>query len=144
MPQTPKSVLALDVGSVRVGVAIASLVARLPRPLITMQQGPDFFDALQAILEVEAVGAIVVGFPRGMQGQYTRQTDATLAFVQELKEHVALPVFMQDEALTSRHAEAELKARGRDYDKGDIDALAATYILEDFMKEHPNGIEVQV
>jgi putative Holliday junction resolvase len=131
-----RSVLALDVGSVRVGVAVASLIARLPRPLITLERNDTFFPALQTILEVEGVGALVIGFPRGMQGQHTKQTTAIEEFSTELKSHFPLPLYFQDEALTSQHAETELMARGRPYDKGDIDALAATYILEDFLGEH--------
>ncbi|MDB5170589.1 MAG: putative Holliday junction resolvase [Candidatus Saccharibacteria bacterium] len=138
MAVTPNSILALDVGARRVGVAVATVQARLPRPLITLIQDDTFFGALESIIEVEGVRAVVVGFPRGMQGQHTAQTDAIEAFVAQLKQHVPLPIHMQDEALTSKHAEAELQARGRAYDKGDIDALAATYILDDFLKEHPN------
>jgi putative transcription antitermination factor YqgF len=110
----------------------------LARPLITLIQDDTFFAALEAILEVEGVRAIVVGFPRGMQGQHTAQTAAIEQFVAELKQHVPLPIHFQDEALTSKHAKAELDARGKPYDKGAIDALAATYILEDFLQEHPN------
>lgn len=142
MPTTPSSVLSLDVGSVRVGIAVATLVARLPRPLITLLQDDTFFPTLQTIVEVENAGAIVIGFPRGMQGQHTKQTAAIEAFTQELKKHVALPIYFQDEAMTSKHAEAELKSKGKLYDKGDIDALAATYILEDFFTEHADGFEV--
>ncbi len=141
MSTTPSSVLALDVGARRVGLAVATVQARLARPLITLIQDETFFDTLASIIEVEGAQVVVVGFPRGMQGQHTSQTDAIESFVEQLKQHVALPIHMQDEALTSRHAEAELKARGRAYDKGDIDALAATYILDDFLQEHPNIAE---
>lgn len=136
MAQTPSSVLALDVGAKRVGVAIASTIARLPRPLITLQQDGTLFEAIKNLIEVESVSAIVVGYPRGMQGQHTAQTDTIEGFTAELRQHVALPIHFQDEALTSKHAEAELQARGKLYDKGDIDALAATYILDDFLLEH--------
>lgn len=128
--------LALDVGAKRVGVAVASLEARLPRALITLENDDTLFTTLENIIEVEQVGALVVGFPRGMQGQHTAQTSAIEAFTAELRQHVALPIVMQDEALTSRNAEIELQARGKLYDKADIDALAATYILEDFLGEH--------
>lgn len=138
MAITPDSILALDVGARRVGVAVATVQARLPRPLITLIQDDTFFDALEAIVEVEGVHALVVGFPRGMQGQHTAQTTAIETFVAELKQHLPLPVHLQDEALTSKHAKAELDAKGKPYDKGAIDALAATYILEDFLQEHPN------
>lgn len=136
MAHSPSSVLALDVGARRIGVAIATFPARLPRPLITLLWDDTFFPALETIVEVEGVRALVVGFPRGLQGQHTAQTTAIETFTQGLREHFALPIDMQDEALTSKHAEAELKARGKPYDRGDIDALAATYILEDWLAEH--------
>lgn len=136
MPLTPKSIIALDVGAKRVGVAVASLIARLPRPLTTLDRDRDFFAELEKLITEEDAGALVVGFPRGMQGQSTAQTAATEDFVVDLKQHVSLPIVFQDEALTSNKAEAELEARGRNYSKADIDALAATYILEDFLSEH--------
>lgn len=137
MPATHKSVLALDVGAKRIGVAAASLQTRLPRPLVTLPRDHSLFPSLENIAEVESAVVLVVGFPRGLQGQYTAQTAATEAFCQELRRHFALPLHYQDEALTSRQARAELEARGRPYDKADIDSLAATYILEDFLREHP-------
>jgi putative Holliday junction resolvase len=137
MAATPSSILALDVGAKRIGVAVATLVARLPRPLITLRaDDPDMFAALQSIAEVEGAVALVIGFPRGLQGQHTAQTTAIEQFVQQLRQHFPLPIHLQDEALTSKHAESELQARGKPYDKGDVDALAATYILDDWLREH--------
>ena len=137
MPITPKSVLGLDVGSKRVGVAVASLVARLPRPLVTLDATDDsLLSELGAIIRNEEVGRLVVGLPRGMEGQQTAQTEYSLQFTKNLQAHFDLPIDMQDEALTSKHAEAELQKRGKPYKPGDIDALAATYILEDWFKEH--------
>jgi putative Holliday junction resolvase len=136
MPTTPNSVLALDVGSKRVGVAVASMQARLPRPLITLDWNDSFFAALAKIVEEEAAGALIVGFPRGMQGQHTEQTTAVEKFAAVLGEHFTIPVYLQDESLTSVHAEEELQARGQDFDRGDVDSLAATYILEDWLNEN--------
>ena len=139
MPLIPKSVLSLDVGARRVGVAVATLEAKLPRPLITLARDDTLFPALENIAEVEGVIALVVGFPRGLDGQHTKQTAAIEDFAQELREHFAMPLHFQDEALTSKKAKAELDARRRPYDKGEVDSLAATYILEDFLRghEHP-------
>ncbi|HEX4774100.1 MAG TPA: Holliday junction resolvase RuvX [Candidatus Saccharimonadales bacterium] len=134
MVQTPRSILALDVGEVRVGVAVASLVARLPRPLTTLNRNDNFWNELQLIIESEAVGELVVGLPRNLSGQSTAQTTAVEAFANELKRHFGLPVNFQDEAVTSKKAEAELESRKKPYSKGDIDALAATYILEDYLE----------
>jgi putative Holliday junction resolvase len=136
MADSSKSVLALDVGGRRVGVALATLVARLPRPLTTLAWDEDFFKELEKIIIDKEVGTLVVGWPRGLQGQETAQTDIVRDFVQQLKEHFDLPIHQQDEAVTSRQAEAELEARGKNYEKSDIDALAATYILEDWLTEN--------
>jgi putative Holliday junction resolvase len=140
MPVTPNStgsILALDVGDKRVGVARASLIARLPAPLTTLQRGETFFEELQRIVANEDAAALVVGLPRGLDGQTTAQTQATEAFVADLKQYIDRPVHLQDEALTSKKARAELDAGKKQYRRGDIDALAATYILEDFLTAHP-------
>ncbi|HVX23730.1 MAG TPA: Holliday junction resolvase RuvX [Candidatus Saccharimonadales bacterium] len=134
--QAPRSVLALDVGARRIGVAVASETARLAHPVITLHTDDTLWIGLEQIVEVENVRLLVVGFPRGLRGQVTAQTQAIEAFVTELRQHFPLPIVMQDEALTSKHAEAELQARGKLYTKEEVDALAATYILEDYLTEH--------
>jgi putative Holliday junction resolvase len=137
MPTTPRSVLALDVGSKRVGVAVASLQARLPQPLETLNAtDTELLPALEAIIKREDVGRLVIGLPRGLSGQQTAQTETIIRFTKTLQAHFDLPIDMQDEALTSKHAEEELQKRGKLYRPGDIDALAATYILEDWFSEH--------
>lgn len=138
------SVLALDVGGKRVGVAVASIIARLPRPLITLDNDDRFMASLQNILEVEDVGAIVVGYPRDMQGDSTQQTQEVEAFTAKLRQEFAMPIIYQDEALTSKHAEAELDSKKKDYVRGDIDSLAATYILQDFLNDPKNLNELDL
>jgi len=137
MPKLLKSVLALDVGSKRVGVAVASAQARLPRPLTTLDAEENtLLSNLEDIIKTEDVGRLVVGLPRGLAGQHTAQTEFTLRLKETLQAHFDLPIDMQDEALTSKRAEEELQTRGKPYQKGDIDALAATYILEDWLSAH--------
>ena len=120
-------------GGKRVGVSVATLTARLPRPLTTLERGDDFIDALRNIIRNEDAEALVVGLPLGMEGQHTAQTGEAEKFARILGERTDLPVHMQDETLTSKHAEAELEARGKPYVRGDVDALAATYILQDWL-----------
>lgn len=121
-------------GGKRIGVAAATLEAGLARPLTTLQQGAGFSAALEQIIETENAEALVVGLPRGLDGQVTAQTQAVEAFANDLRaRYTGLTVYLQDEAVTSKQAEAELQARGKPYQRGDIDALAATYILEDWL-----------
>jgi putative holliday junction resolvase len=135
--QTPSTILALDVGERRIGVAIASMVARLPSPLTTLQRSPQTPQDIQRLVADEHASALVLGLPRGLDGQHTSQTVAVEHFAAELQNIVSVPMHWQDEAVTSRKAEAELQARGKPYQKGDIDALSATYILEDFLRDNP-------
>jgi putative holliday junction resolvase len=128
------NVLALDYGERRVGVAVASTIARLPRPLPALPQNPEFWQQLTKLVSQEGIAAIVIGLPRGLNGQETAQTSLARAFAAEVEQKVAMPVHLQDEAVTSAQAEAELKARGKSFDKGMIDSLAAVYILEDYLQ----------
>jgi putative Holliday junction resolvase len=132
------SILALDYGHRRIGLAIASLSARLPRTLTTLDNDPDnqWLEQLKDIIKSEQVVTLVVGRPLNMQGETTNQTALTKKFAGILAEQTSLPIDFQDETLTSKQAEAQLDKVGRPYKKGDIDALAATYILEDWLYSH--------
>lgn len=127
-------VMALDVGNVRIGVATASRVARMASPLRTIANDKKVFETLQALLKTEKIDTLVVGLPRNLSGDDTAQTAVVRNFVDTLKTHVDVPIEFQDEALTSVKAEDELRARKKPYDKGDIDKLAASYILEDYLR----------
>jgi putative Holliday junction resolvase len=131
--------LGLDVGTRRIGVAVAREDIRIPSPLTTLENNDDIMAQLQKIVQEQSAQKLVVGLPRGMDGQDTEQTKLTEAFVRELQAQIAVPVVLQDEALTSQKAENELAARKKPYAKGDVDALAATYILEDYINEHVRG-----
>lgn len=131
------SILALDIGSKRIGVASASAVARIASPLTTLQNGDSTLDELAELIKRHDVAMLVLGLPRGLDGQRTGQTQAVEEFAETIRKRIDLPIYWQDEAVTSRKAEEELNNRGSSYRKEDIDALAATYILEDFLGEHP-------
>lgn len=128
-------VLALDVGDKRVGMAVASRIARLAAPhgvLVRDPQTDIYARIAETAREVEA-DTIVVGLPRDMKGQETEQTKSAREFAQALEKTVTIPVVMQDESVTSVMAEERLKQRGKPYGKGDIDAEAAAIILEDYL-----------
>jgi putative Holliday junction resolvase len=126
--------LSLDIGARRIGVALANPIARIPHPHTTVAHDKHVFTELQAIIAKEAVGTIVAGLPRNLNGDDTPQTEIVRKFVTELEDMTGMTVKFQDEALTSVKAEQELAARGKQYVKGDVDALAATYILEDYLQ----------
>jgi putative Holliday junction resolvase len=135
------AVLALDIGEKRIGVATANLDTRLASPLVTLSNDDRLVSNLKALCDDREVTQLVAGLPRGLDGQETAQTQYARMFGDQLAAQLQLPVYYQDEAVTSQQAKAELEARGKPYAKGEIDALAATYILEDYLANVPTVTE---
>lgn len=136
MDQGNGSILALDVGAARIGLALASAAARFATPAGALANDALVMDNLHAFCMSNNVLRVVIGLPRGMAGQDTEQTAYVREFGKRVVQELDVPISWQDEAVTSVQAEAELRERNKPYSKGDIDALAATYILEDFLREN--------
>lgn len=128
------NVLALDVGDVRIGVARANRVARIAEPLVTLAaQDETVLASIAELTRQHEVDTIVVGLPRDMRGEETAQTQKVYDFADKLKTTVSIPIVFQDESLTSVKAEESLKSAKKGYTKEDVDALAAAFILEDYL-----------
>lgn len=127
-----KTLLALDVGDRRVGLALGDTVVRIAVPFGYLERGETIIrDITQIILE-HHVETVVVGYPRNQSGEPTQQTAAVEAFAKELAEiDIDAELVFQDESLTSVEAERRL---GRVKDKGEIDAEAASIILQDYLE----------
>lgn len=133
MPKLP--IIGLDIGERRIGVAVADGQVRLAVPLTTLTVDGSEVARLRQLIADRGVGTLVVGYPRNQSGQPTAQTAAVEAFVGRLGEGVP-PVVYQDESLTSVLAEQRLVAQKIAYTKADIDAQAATIILQDYLETH--------
>jgi putative Holliday junction resolvase len=127
------TLIALDYGGVRIGVARANLATRLPKPLLTLVNDEQLMNNLRDLAKREKVAAFVVGLPRNLSGEDTEQTRIVRQFADQLAT-LGLPIYLQDETGTSQQAETELRQRRKPYTKGDIDALAACLILEDYLE----------
>ncbi len=135
-----ETLLGIDVGERRIGVARAQLGALFPHPLETLQEPATFISDIVNLCRVERAAALIIGLPRGLSGQDTAQTEQVRVFGAKLESQLDIPVYWTDEALTSAKAEDELRQRGRPYAKGEVDALAATYILDDFITHNKGRI----
>jgi putative Holliday junction resolvase len=102
-------------------------------PHTTLNRDESTIENIRQICADEAVETIVVGVPRGLDGQDTDQTAKTRAFITDLKAAVSQEVIEQDEALTSVQAESWLNQHKKTYVKADIDAVAASIILQDYV-----------
>lgn len=127
------AILALDVGAVRVGVALASPVARIASPLTTLANNEQLIDNILKLAQENQVGTVVIGLPRGLEGQETAQTEKIRQFDQEFQAKTGLTTVLQDEAVTSVLAEDHLKQTKKSYTKEDIDMYAAAQILQDYL-----------
>lgn len=126
--------LALDVGERRIGVAKSSPGVTIAVPLGVVVVDGNEVEAIAHLVKVENASTVVIGYPRNQQGQPTAQTAIVEGFVSRLKKGVPAEFVYQDESLTSVHAEAQLKASQKAFNKGDIDAVAASIILQDYLE----------
>lgn len=128
-----RQLLCLDVGERRIGVALADTRVRIAIPYDTLEVDGSELREIAELVVREDIDTIVVGFPRNQQGEATAQSTYVETFADQLVD-MATIVF-QDESLTSVMAENRLKARQKQYQKGDIDKEAAAIILQDYLEE---------
>lgn len=126
--------MALDVGDKRIGVALANSIAKIASPLTVIANNQQAFTKINEIIREHLVTELIVGLPRNMSGEETEQTKKVRDFVNNLKKHIDIPLSFQDESLTTVEAEKRLLASNAGYNKESIDAVAASIILEDFLK----------
>lgn len=128
--------IGLDLGEKRIGVALGDSAIGMASPLSTVQvDGTEIIRLQRVLLEHDATD-LVVGLPRNSEGAETRQSQLVREFVKLRLEGLAVPIHFQDESATSVIAEQRLQARGKPYAKGDIDAEAASIVLQDFLELH--------
>jgi putative holliday junction resolvase len=141
-------VLGIDYGARRLGLALSDATATLASPWRLLERPPSEPETLRIVADLverlreddDGLEAVVVGWPRRLDGSPTHQTAATEAFARALEARVQLRVVLQDERLTSHEAEQRLTDRGeRDWKKRKklIDAEAASIILQDFLDHRP-------
>lgn len=128
------SLLCLDVGTKRIGVAAADSTVPIAMPLTTIEVDGMEIEAIEDIVKDRSIDKIIVGLPRNQFGGKTQQTEYSEKFAEKLKD--LADIVFQDESLTSVHAEEKLRADGRPFKKSDVDALAAALILQDYLEEH--------
>lgn len=134
-------VLALDIGRRRTGLALSDATRTLATPFGVITAQPPLAEVLrtadQLAAESDGLAAIVVGRPLHLDGRASAETAEVDAFVARLRARTTLPVFVQDERLSSVEAESRLSAGERDWRKRKLrlDAAAAAVILQDFLDQ---------
>lgn len=128
--------MALDVGERRIGVALADDQVKIAIPYDTIEVDGTEIDQIARLAKFESIDTLVVGYPRNQSGEPTAQTAFTEAFIHRLPQDMVSAIVYQDESVTSVQAEQQLKSQKKPYTKGDIDKVAASIILQDYLEEH--------
>lgn len=136
--------LALDVGSKNIGVAVSDALGISVRAVETVRRKSLQADLarLKSIAEDLEVEGVVVGLPLRMDGTAGDAAQAVLRFIEQLRAELTVPVFTQDERLTSYEAEQLMSERGlsRAERRARSDEVAATIILQDYLAGLPVNI----
>lgn len=128
-------VLALDLGSRRIGVAVSDAggVLASPRPPV-LRSGDRTADhvAIAALVAEEEAGSVVVGLPLSLDGSTGRAATLVLEEVGALRSTLAVPVELADERLTTVSAVRRLQARGvpAKRQRSVVDGEAAAVLLQ--------------
>lgn len=132
--------LAVDVGSVRIGVASCDPDGMLATPVETVARasdGRDLTRIAELVIEYEAV-EVIVGLPTTLRGEHGAAADAATDFGARIAKRVdPVPVVFHDERLTTVAATAMLRASGRSTrsHKAVIDQAAAVAILQSWLDQ---------
>jgi putative Holliday junction resolvase len=137
----PSRVVAVDLGTRRIGVAVTDGLGLTAQPLATIARhgGQRDLDAIADVVKRYEAGRVVVGLPLGPEGEVGRAARSVQAFVARLRSVVAVPIELIDESFTTVEAEdvllqADLSRARR---KQVVDRVAAAVILRRWLDAHP-------
>jgi putative Holliday junction resolvase len=130
-------VLGIDAGERRVGLALSDATRLLATPFGVLHRTAGLAPVLDAIADLvqrEDVTELVVGLPLNADGSAGRQAKRSQDFARVARRVVGVPVTLWDERLSTRAAEAIIRAQGQSVrQRKDMDAVAAAVILQDYL-----------
>ncbi len=125
--------IAVDFGTVRVGVAKSDPAGKIALPLTTITGDELAVEKLVQLTTDEAAQVVYVGLPLNLKGQVTQSAKKALSFAEELSRKIApIPVLMIDERFTSTTATKQLQDAGLTsrQSRGLVDQVSALGLLE--------------
>ncbi len=127
-------VMALDVGTKRIGIALSDFMQVIATPHSFISRVPEdkAIEEITKIAKENRVEKIVVGVPINMDGSQGFQAQDCIDFSQKL---VGFDIILEDERLTSEEAEQRLRERKVDFrkNKGLVDMESACVILQQYL-----------
>ena len=130
-----KTILAFDYGDIRIGLAIKPAEQASAEPLITLKNDASLWPQIDGLLDLHQPDLVVVGRPRNLEGESTTQTIKAEQFAVKLAGSYNNKIELQDEALTTEHAEERIPKNLSSNRRDVIDQYAACIILEHYIQE---------
>lgn len=141
--------LGIDYGARRIGLALSDPSGILASPWRVLERPRGEAEAVRLVCDAittlaaegDGLTAVVVGWPRRLDGSANDQTPRAEAFANALRARVPMPVVLQDERLSSHEADQRLAEHRRDWRerKRMLDAAAAAVVLQDYLDARPRG-----
>lgn len=129
-------ILGLDVGERRIGVAVASVIARLPEPLALIEVSDSVVEDIKEVIAKNSAILVVIGIPRALDGGETAQSSSIREFADKIKQQIEQPIIFVDESLSS--VRADEVAKSKSFKNVSRDSLAACFILEEYFVNSKN------
>jgi putative Holliday junction resolvase len=136
-------ILAIDHGTVRIGLAVSDELGMLAHPLDPhpAEPLPVLLNDLKALIQQREIALILVGLPRNMDGSSGPAVQKVEAFVHLLRETIAIPIRTWDERLTTLQAHRMLAETGKREKerRGRVDSSAAAVLLQSYLDAQASG-----
>ncbi len=134
---SPGRLLALDLGAKRIGVAVCDelrITAR-PLPMIWRRSWKELLRQVANLVESFAAKGLVIGLPLLVDGGEGSAAESVRTEAEKFRRSLGVPIYLQDERLTSFAANSDLKSAGLNESeiKREVDSEAAAIILRDFI-----------
>lgn len=132
-----KRIMAFDYGTKRIGVAVTDPLQIIATALTTVHP-EEIWEFIATYLQTEQLEAFVVGKPLQMDGTDSESAQHVVGFMRKLKKlYPTIAVHEVDERFTSKMASAVIanseKKKGKRQEKGLVDVVSATIILQSYM-----------
>lgn len=133
--------IAIDFGNARIGVALSSSDGLIASPLSTVTNDNESIAEILKLISENGAFEIYVGLPLNLHGEHTKSTELAIDFAKLLSSQTDVPVRLVDERMSTRAAQGQLFASGKNtkQSKGLIDAAAASLILESALAIEKNS-----
>ena len=133
--------LGIDYGEKRIGLSYGDeLGVAVPLEAATERRKRDRLRHIEEVVSHRKITTLVVGYPLNMDGSAGFKAREVDRFIEILSRRLPVTIHRIDESLTTFQAETEMRSAGKRVSRksGQIDSLAATLILQEFLDSQPS------